>query len=92
MNESSMNCSTDLEAGEPNTATLVCECYSDGSGVTTEASDTADITFSARSHRDGLWTEPVIDKVFWLLFREEDHCRVWWEHEVMRSISVVLLI
>lgn len=49
---------------------------------------TADMTFSARSHRDGLWTEPVIDWVFLMLFREQDHCRRWWEIEVERSRQI----
>jgi hypothetical protein len=44
----------------------------------------ADITFSARSHVEELWTERWIDAVFGL-FGEEDHCRKWWEWEVKRS-------
>lgn len=51
---------------------------------------TADMSFSARSHRDGLWTEPVIDAVF-ALFGKRDHCRVWWEWEVARSRATVAL-
>lgn len=46
---------------------------------------TADMTFSARSHIDGLWTEDFIDKMAYKIFKEENHCRVWWEHEVKRS-------
>lgn len=52
---------------------------------------TADLTFSARSHRDGLWTESVIDFVARHVFREADHCRVWWEWEVERSRANVAL-
>lgn len=52
---------------------------------------TADMTFSARSHRDGLWTEPVIDWIFLKLFREQDHCRRWWEIEVERSKATLAL-
>ncbi len=46
---------------------------------------TADLTFSARSHRDGLRTERWIDAVAWRVFGERDHCRVWWLREVERS-------
>lgn len=45
----------------------------------------ADLTFSARSHVEGLWTERYIDAFFWHFFGEEDHCRVWWQIEVERS-------
>lgn len=51
----------------------------------------ADMTFSARSHIEGLWTERVIDWVAWNVFGEVDHCRVWWEVEVMRSHGVTSL-
>lgn len=46
---------------------------------------TADVTFSARSHLEELWTEQVIDFVAYWVFNEEDHCKVWWESEVRRS-------
>lgn len=46
---------------------------------------TADLTFSARSHRDGLRAERWIDAVALRLFGERDHCRVWWLREVERS-------
>ena len=45
----------------------------------------ADMTFSARSHRDKLWTEYWIDRAFEVLTGEADHCRRWWEEEVARS-------
>lgn len=50
---------------------------------------TADMTLSARSHRDGLKIEKAIDWVFWTLFREKNHCEVWWKHEVLRSRATV---
>lgn len=48
---------------------------------------TADITLSAASHIDELWTESVIDALFYVLTlgREKNHCRIWWEWEVERS-------
>jgi len=48
---------------------------------------TADLTFSARSHRDGLWAERAIDAAALVLTlgRERGHCRIWWEREVERS-------
>lgn len=49
------------------------------------AGGTADMTFSARSHLDELWTEHVIDFVAYWVFGEEDHCKVWWASEVRRS-------
>jgi len=55
-------------------------------GLNVITGSTADLTFSARSHRDGLWTETVIDFVAYSLFREEDHCRVWWDAEINRSL------
>ena len=48
------------------------------------AGGTADLTLSARSHRDGLWTERWIDGLF-AIFGEPGHCRRWWEIEVERS-------
>lgn len=46
----------------------------------------ADITLSARAHRDQIgWLEASIDTVFYLLFREENHCGRWWIIEVERS-------
>jgi hypothetical protein len=51
--------------------------------------DTADITLSARAHRDALWIEPYIDKLFEVLTGELGHCQNWWEHEVERSMKVV---
>jgi hypothetical protein len=46
---------------------------------------TADITFSARSYRDDLWTAHVIDWVALKVFGEEEHCRKWWQAEIDRS-------
>lgn len=51
--------------------------------------DMADITLSARAHRDGLRIEPLIDWFFRVAIGEEDHCRIWWEHEVERSLQTV---
>ena len=51
--------------------------------------DTADITLSARAHRDALWIEPKIDWLFFVVKGEVNHCRVWWEYEVERSRKVV---
>ena len=45
---------------------------------------TADLTFSARVYRDGLWIEPVIDALF-LLIGQRNHCRWAWERELERS-------
>lgn len=45
--------------------------------------DIADMTFSARSHRDGLWTEKVID-----FFLGEGHCKTWYLFDVQRSKEV----
>jgi hypothetical protein len=42
----------------------------------------ADLTFSARSHRDGLWTAHVIN---WIFFWQADHCRWAWDRELERS-------
>ena len=50
---------------------------------------TADMTLSARAYRDGLWIEGLIDTVARVVFSEADHCRVWWEAEVERSLTVV---
>lgn len=50
---------------------------------------TADISYSARAYRDNLRSRKVIDRVFYLLFREENHCQNWWNTEVARSISVI---
>lgn len=52
---------------------------------------TADVTFSAQSHIDGLWSERLIDAVARLLFGEVDHCRKWWGHEVERSRRVIMM-
>mgnify|MGYP006436401743 CR=1 FL=1 len=52
---------------------------------------TADMTFSARSHLDDLWTENVIDFVAYRVFGEKDHCRVWWLSEVKRSRQNITL-
>lgn len=51
---------------------------------------TADLSLSARVHRDG-WkrTERVIDWVFEALFGELDHCRMWWTVEVARAQETV---
>ena len=38
-----LECSAELEAGEPNTATLTCECGSEGSGIEASDSDEANI-------------------------------------------------
>lgn len=46
---------------------------------------TADMTFSARSYRDDLWTADVIDFVAFYVFGEEDHCLTWWLVEIRRS-------
>lgn len=45
----------------------------------------ADLTYSARCHRDGLENEEWIDWVFEILTGEKNHCRRWWEEEVRRS-------
>lgn len=52
---------------------------------------TADMTFSARSHVQGLWTEPVINWFAKVLFNEDDHCAVWWLAEVVRSRNNISL-
>lgn len=52
---------------------------------------TADMTFSARSHRDSLWTEALIDWFAMALFREAEHCRRWWVGEVRRSRDTVAI-
>jgi hypothetical protein len=46
---------------------------------------TADMTFSARSYRDDLWTADVIDWLALKIFGEEDHCAKWWLIEIQRS-------
>jgi len=46
---------------------------------------TADMTFSARSYRDDLWTADVIDWLALKIFGEEDHCLTWWLAEIRRS-------
>ena len=46
---------------------------------------TADITFSARSHRDALWTEKWIDLLFFSFTGEVGHCQNWWQEELKRS-------
>lgn len=51
----------------------------------------ADVTFSARSHIEDLWTEKVIDFVAFWVFREREHCRVWWYSEVRRSRQNITL-
>lgn len=45
----------------------------------------ADLTFSARSHIDKLWSEKWIDKAALKIFGEQNHCKVWWDYEVKRS-------
>lgn len=47
----------------------------------------ADMTFSAASHVEGLGSEKIIDWAAYLITwgRERDHCRIWWEWEVERS-------
>lgn len=45
----------------------------------------ADLTFSARSHVYGLWTERYIDWLFLNAFGEENHCEKWWLKEIYRS-------
>lgn len=49
----------------------------------------ASLTFSARSHRDGLNSEKWIDR-FFLLFGERNHCQLCWEYEVERSRRILL--
>lgn len=50
------------------------------------AGGTADLTLSARAHRDGwVQTEALIDMFFRIAFGELDHCARWWKHEVERS-------
>lgn len=43
---------------------------------------TADLTFSARSYKDGLWTVQYINAIF---FWQDNHCQWAWEREVERS-------
>lgn len=45
----------------------------------------ADIPFSARSHIDELWTEPVIDWFAKMIADETGHCSNSWNNEVERS-------
>lgn len=61
----------------------VFSCFSRFINVITGGS--ADMTFSARSHLENLWTEQVIDWFFLRVFGEKDHCKVWWIAEVRRS-------
>ena len=49
---------------------------------------TSCLTLSARSHRDELWLEPVID-CFFRLFGEQNHCKNSWIHETKRSKAVL---
>lgn len=49
----------------------------------------AEMSFSARSHRDGLWTEQYIDRLFYVLRKEKDHCRVWYEYDVQRARQTI---
>lgn len=44
----------------------------------------ADLTFSARTYRDGLWIEPVINLLF-RPFGTREHCRWAWDRELERS-------
>lgn len=50
---------------------------------------TADLSFSARSHKNALWTEHWIDEFFWLLRSEIRHCRSSWQVEVERSKEIL---
>jgi hypothetical protein len=46
----------------------------------------ADISLSARAHRDGMVSlERRIDWFFSALTGEEGHCRAWWDVELGRS-------
>lgn len=47
----------------------------------------ADLTFSARAYRDSLKAEKAIDWFFWKVFGEKDHCKVWWDFEIKRSLD-----
>lgn len=47
----------------------------------------ADLTFSARSHRDGLKSVPVINTIF---FWQSNHCRWAWDRELERSQANVV--
>lgn len=58
-------------------------------GLNVLTGDTADLTFSARSHRDRLWTERYIDGLFKILKGETDHCARWWDEEVRRAVRIV---
>jgi hypothetical protein len=44
----------------------------------------ADMTFSARSYKDGLWTEHVID-----FFLGEGHCKKWYYFDVQRAEDLI---
>lgn len=48
----------------------------------------ADLTFSARSHKEGLWTEKWVDRLF---FWQDAHCEMAWGWEVERSRANVAL-
>lgn len=47
------------------------------------------MTLSARAHRDALGVEKIIDWFFWTVFREKNHCEVWWIEEVGRSRATI---
>ena len=49
----------------------------------------ADMTFSARVYMDG-WerTEAVIDRIFWELLGEANHCEVWFYEDVRRAVAL----
>lgn len=50
---------------------------------------TADMTFSARSHINELWTQHAIDWIAEHIFNEPDHCAKAWSDEVARSLAVL---
>lgn len=52
---------------------------------------TADMTFSARCHIEGLRAEYYIDWVFFVLTGNAKHCEVWWDEEVRRAVDNVHL-
>lgn len=54
------------------------------------AGGSPDLTFSARVYRDRWsWAVTAIDWLFEIAFKEADHCRKWWEWEVLRSRHTV---
>jgi hypothetical protein len=58
-------------------------------GLNVATGGSADLTFSARSHRDGLWTEKYIDALFVFLKGEKGHCARWWQEDVRRAHKTV---